>query len=274
MTRINRWLFVICVAGAWWAAAGMQPNPATAAERRMLWQSRDQFVALEQQDGETTGPALPNEHPATITGEQLATLLAALQLKATESAAPEPLFTRETQETLVAQLLPGLRQATPTDDLTFAVIGLHEALFGLAKEPRVTTGRLFVRDGRLNIIVGLAQQGVNEYADRRLAPFTPGSRREAAAGKWQLQVPQQPAGYNLIRKDWVRADTNWHPPIAAAPAAATTTSPAGQPAPALNQPVQSRSPAERLIILKELHDKGLITDEEYRAKRLQIMNEL
>jgi hypothetical protein len=35
-----------------------------------------------------------------------------------------------------------------------------------------------------------------------------------------------------------------------------------------------RSPAERLSTLKELKDKGLISDEEYRGKRLEILNGL
>ena len=111
------------------------------------------------------------------------------------NAAAEPLFTRKTLETLTPQLVLALQKAAPGDDITFAVIGLHDALYGLTKEPRVTTGRLFVRNGRLNLIVGLAQRDVNEREDRRLAPFTPGSRKTAAAGEWQLHVPTEPTGY-------------------------------------------------------------------------------
>jgi len=263
MTRIIRLLFIIFAAGGtWWLTAGIQPSQAFAAERRLLWQSRDQFVALEPQDAGIAGPARPNEHPAALTAEQLATLLAALQIRATEHAPAVPLFTRNTLDALVPQLLIGLQQATPGDDLTFAVISLREALYGLAKEPSVTTGRLFIRDDRLNLIVGLAQQDVNEREDRRLAPFTPGSRRTAAGGQWLLQTPTQPPGYTLARRDWATVPTSWQP----------LTVP--HPSPPLNQREPARTPAERLTTLKELKDKGLITDEEYRSKRLQIMNEL
>lgn len=272
MTGIIRLLLVIIATGvAWWLTAWIQPVPAAAAERRMLWQSRDQFVALEPQDAVKTGSAALNEHPAAITDAQLATLLATLQFRATESAATEPLFTRNTLETLTPQLTLGLGKAAPGEDITFAVIGLHDALYGLTKEPRVTTGRLFVRNGRLNLIIGLAQQDVNEREDRRLAPFTPGSRKAEAAGEWRLQVPTEQTGYTMVRRDWVTVATDWQPrPSVDSP----STAPLKQAPAVPNQREQLRSPAERLTILKELKTKGLITDEEYRSKRLQILNEL
>jgi len=262
---------LLLVSMAWWLIAGIQPGTAAAAERHLLWQSRDQFVALEPQDAEKTGPATPNEHPAATTAVQLATLLAPLQFQSTGSAATEPLFTSKTLEVLIPQLIPGLQKAAPGEDITFAVIGLHDALYGLSKEPRVTTGRLFVNNGRLNLIIGLAQRDVNEREDRRLAPFTPGSRKAAAAGEWLLHVPTEPSGYTLVRRDWVNVATNWQPiPSADSP----PTTPSYQAPAVPKQREQSRSPAERLTTLKELKDKGLITDEEYRSKRLQILNEL
>ncbi|HZV82696.1 MAG TPA: SHOCT domain-containing protein [Geobacteraceae bacterium] len=272
MTRIIRLLaFIFATGAAWLVNAGVEPSPAAAAERNMLWQSREQFLALESQDKGETGPPAPNDHPAVITEEQLTTLLAQLTLRAADGSAPEPLFTRKSLETLAPKIVLGLRQAQPSEDLTFAVIGLHEALYGLAKVPRVTTGRLFVKNGRLNLIVGLAQRDVNEREDRRLAPFTPGSRKAAAAGDWLLQVPTKPTGYNMARRDWVTVATNWQPlPSTESP----PTVPSNQAPKVLNQHEQSRSPAERLTTLQELKNKGLITDEEYRSKRLQILNEL
>jgi len=272
MSGIIRLLLVIIAAGAtWWLTAGIHPVPAAAAERRLLWQSRDQFVALEPQDAEKTGPAAPNEHPAAITDAQLATLLAPLQFQSTGSASTETLFTRKTLETLAPQLVLGLQKAAPGEDITFAVIGLHDALHGLTKEPRVTTGRLFVRNGRLNLIIGLAQRDVNEREDRRLAPFTPGSRKAAAAGEWLLQVPTEPSGYSMVRRDWVSVATGWQPPPSAD---SPPTAPSNQAPAVPNRYEQSRSPAERLTTLNELKARGLITDEEYRSKRLQILNEL
>jgi hypothetical protein len=259
MIRIMRVLLVIIVSGiAWWGISGILPSSAIAAER-LLWQSRDQFVALSSQDAGATGPALPNEHPATVTEEQLTRLLSALLFRPAESDATEPLFNQDTLTTLVAHLAPGLRQATPTEDLTFAVIGLHTALAGLVKESRVTTGRVFIKDGQLNLILGRAQQDVNEREDRRLVPFIPGSRRTAATGKWLLQTPVRPPGFTLMRRDWAAAPLSWQPlPAAAQPHPPATVLP-------------SRSPAERLSTLNDLKEKGLITDEEYLRKRQEIL---
>ena len=51
------------------------------------------------------------------------------------------------------------------------------------------------------------------------------------------------------------------------------TPPAPTPPPAGSRPAP-KSMEERLLILKGLHDKGLITEEEYRAKRQEILKEL
>jgi len=42
----------------------------------------------------------------------------------------------------------------------------------------------------------------------------------------------------------------------------------------LNEKEPERTPAERLATLNELKGKGLITEEEYRAKRMQILSDL
>ena len=92
----------------------------------------------------------------------------------------------------------------------------------------------------------------HEREDRRLAPFTPGSRKSAAAGEWLLQVPSEPTGYTMIRRDWVSVATNWQPlPSAESPRAV----PSNQAPAVLKQREQPRSPAERLTTLEELKNK-------------------
>ena len=246
--------------------SSMLPVTCHASERQMLWQSREQFVALEPRDNTVTTPAEENGHPTTLTSNQLSILLAAVQFSAGKNAAAEPLFTVQALETLTPQLVLALQKAKPGEDVTFAIISLHRALLGLAKEPRVTTGRIFIRDGRLNLIVGLAQRDVNEREDRRLAPFTPGSRQTQASGEWTLQLPANVADAVLRRRDWISLPTSWNPVTAATPStpARTTDAPAGP----------GKSPAERLIILKELLEKGLIDKHEYQNKRQEILQAL
>ena len=116
--------------------------PAIAAPgRQQLWESREQFVALEPSETE-----LFNDQPAELDQLELKRILSSLRLQPAADEPPLPLLTGESITTLAPQLQQALRKATPRQDVTFAVIGLHDALYGLAKQPQVTTGRLFVRN--------------------------------------------------------------------------------------------------------------------------------
>jgi len=241
-----------------------------ASKEKYFWKSNDQFVALEHQDSFATGPAEPNDHPVKLTRDRIAAILAAISINATDSGNPEPLFTKETVQTIAPHILQGLENASPTEDVTFAVIGHHDALYGLAKSPQVTTGRIFYQAGRLNIIIGLTRQEVRERDDRRLFPFTPGSRQKALKGEWKILPQPDQKGYSLNRKDWVAFSDEWRTPVAEQILPATPSAPA-QPAMRSND---TRTPTERLSTLKELSEKGLISAEEYQKKRAQILDGL
>jgi hypothetical protein len=237
---------------------------AHAADARHLWQSRDQFVALERQDLLTEGPAQPNDHPVELPLERITEILSSIDMRATVGGKAEPLLTRSAVQALAPYLQQGLQQASPAEDVTFAVIGLHDALFGLAKSPKVTTGRVFYKAGRLNIIVGLVQQEVRDRDDRRLFPFTPGSRQKVSAGEWSLLTDTP-----LVRRDWMAFGAEWQAPVV--PATVVEKGAPGQPA---KRHDDVRKPTERLTNLNELKEKGLITEDEYRSKRLEILNGL
>jgi len=241
-----------------------------AVDVRYLWQSRDQFVALERQDITSSGSAQPNDHPAELTLDRLTAILSSIDVRPTDGAKPEPLLTRSAVEVLAPYLRQALQQASPSQDVTFAVIGLHNALYGLAKSPKVTTGRVFYKAGRLNIIVGLVQQEVRDRDDRRLFPFTPGNRQKASAGEWTL-LTKTP----LVRSDWMDFGDDWQAPVVPKPVVEQLL-PSVQtaPAPPEKRDSDTRRPADRLSTLNELKDKGLISEEEYRGKRLEILNGL
>lgn len=241
-----------------------------ASDVRYLWQSRDQFVALERQDITASGPAQPNDHPAELTLDRLTAILSSIDMRPADGDKQGPLFTRPAVEALAPYLRQGLQQASPSQDVTFAVIGLHTALYGLAKSPKVTTGRVFYKAGRLNIIVGLVQQEVRDRDDRRLFPFTPGTRQKSSTGEWTLVT-----NISLVRRDWMAFGDEWRTPAVSTPGTEQRLPPAQTAsAPPEKQNSDTRNPAERLSTLKELKDKGLITEEEYRGKRLEIMNTL
>ncbi|HIJ94187.1 MAG TPA: SHOCT domain-containing protein [Desulfuromonadales bacterium] len=259
------------------------------AARQILWESRDQFVALEPQDRIPSEQKLPNAHPAEIPVETLSAQLASLTVRTAETRKITPLFTAAAIELIADKLQLALSKATPEQDVTFAVIGLHTALYGFAKSPKVTTGRIFSQGGKLNLIIGQMQQDVNERADRRLEPFVPGSRLQSVSDEWALQPQPEQDSFKLLRKDWVAFGETWKVPVIIPPVVAQPTAvPAAvqpvtekQPVPATSSttaPVTKSSEAQRvsdrLTTIKELQEKGLITIEEYRDKRREILNGL
>jgi len=254
------------------ACSLISADRAWSAERRELWQSRDQFVALEPMERGAEGP---NQHPAEVAPEMLSALLGAIDVRSEGASGSEALFTQAALEALVPQLQLALRTATAKEDVTFAVIGLHKALFGLAKSPKVTTGRMFRRDGHLNLIVGLVQKDFNEREDRRLAPFIPGSRKQAPSGGGQLLPHGGQDTFTLIRKDWIVFTDAPRPMTINQSVPSTNVIPQQTPVmPSLPVPAETRNPVERMEKLNELKNKGLISEEEYRGKRKQILDGL
>jgi hypothetical protein len=248
-------------------------SSALAGDKKMLWQSREQFVAIEPVEKDAEGK---NTHPVTITTENLTTLLAAIDLRDGDTPAAETLFTQESLQNLVPYLQQALQTAGPGDDVTYAVIGLYKSLYGLAKRPKVTTGRLFFRDNKLNMIIGLAQQDVNDRVDRRLEPFTPGSRQKVANGDWKIVPHGGSDFFHLKRKDWIvfnNALGKISPVTSTStPSPVPTSAPAAVPA--NPTPTETRNPSERIKVINELKNNGLITDDEYRIKRQQILDSL
>jgi hypothetical protein len=275
-TRTVRESLVRVIAGVMLIGIGLScGTSAFASDRRNVWERADQFVAVEKQDG--VAPT-PNDHPAKLAPETIRATLANLRVQLEGSKEPSPLLTEGELEILGGAVQQGLGLAASDEDVTFALVGLHPALLGLFKQPMVTTGRLFVRDGRLNLILGLVYEPVSDRDDRRLKPFVPGSRVAGRRPEWRVTSKNgETVQVESDRTGWLVL-----PLVAAAPPlqpTQTEISPGVKPG--AGAPVIDASPRppgksveERLIILNELMKKGLITDEEYKAKRLQIMNEL
>lgn len=246
-----------------------------ASDVRHIWQSRDQFVALERQDVPPSGTVAINNHPVQLSPDRLAAMLASIEFSSEEGSKPEQLITNESLEVLVPQLVQGFRRAAPGEDVTFAIIGLHKSMLGFAKSAKVTTGRAFYQGGRLNVIFGLVRKEFNEREDRRLSPFTPGTRQKAPQDGWMLLAQPGRNGFTLSRKDWVTFSDEWRAAVARTPVSEQIVpSVPTTPARSDKQDKDTRSPVERLTTLNELKGKGLISEEEYQGKRLQILNGL
>jgi hypothetical protein len=286
----------------------------------VLWEGEDQWVRIEPQDRS----AIPNDHPAQLSTDEVSKALGALQIRVTDkdsgTSMQRAVFTLPELATLAPQVVAGLGKATPTQDVVFSTIGSHAlSAGGLVKDPGVNAGRVFYQGGKLNVIFGEVQSNYrkkNLYGQRS-EDFTPrrqGSRDKASKQKWPLVmapgIELHAGSGGAVRNDWVEIDpasaaaaavampepsataprqaaavseatsASATPGAAAGPSAASTSpaaASAGAPASAAAAPQAASRSAElekRLQTLKDLKDKGLISEEAYNAKVKELLSEL
>lgn len=237
--------------------------------------SKDGYVRIErEEDGQA-----PNDQPVRITADQISGLLAKLAVQRGNENA-ESIFYDEELKEISGPVATALGKAGPREDVTFAVTGRH----GAASSPlarTVTTGRIFYKNGRLNVIFGEihGEFGDEFIATGYLRPFAAGSRTHKRGVNWAV-IPDERAQYaSADRKDWIQAPEG---SIAAAPvqerATGTSQTPAVAPvaAPpnvAPNSDTYYQTVEKRLSVLKGLRDKGLIMEDEYNEKRKAILKD-
>lgn len=281
------WFMVILI-GTMGALAGCATLPTEKTGDitvKTIWQARDQYVSIVKQEHPAGVVTPPNAHPADIAVDRLRSALESIDARIPEKDAPIRVFNDPELKILSENIREGLASAGPDEDVTFAVIGHYTALLGLLKERKVTAGRVFCRDGQINIIFGDILRDVKENEDRRLWPFVPGSRGAESSHSWTLIPSQDGETFARVRNDWITFPLTAPPANPAKPAVPVPSRETGRtgtvnkgsaPAPPPEKPAISgkKSIEERLMILNGLKDKNLITDEEYKEKRREIMNEL
>jgi len=262
------------------------------ATGRQLWRISD-YTTIELAAREPGAP--DNQHPWTVEANTLHALLQQVQL--VRSGLAKPLFAIDELNNIVPALTEALARARPDQDIALVSSARHEdnTFYGIT----AVTARLFVVDGHLNLIVHDAR--VDFYDAARgsgMAPhFTVGSR--TAEGGSPVQSPSA----TNKRADWLVLGSVSAPPAVlaapavpappaavapAAPAAPVVAAPATPIAPAAPvvapaPPVPMAAPAapaapqdaeQRLLAIKRLYDKGLLTKSEYEKKRAEIIKGL
>jgi len=245
-------------------------------DSKVLFKSRDQYVRIVPQDSVKGSKVSANGQPVSLDEEQVRMALRSLEFMTPGKDSSSLVFEKPELDVLSRYLSAALAQAGPEEDVAFAVVGDYLAVYGLAKEQMYTSGRVFYRDGKLNIIFGAIHGKYWANADRRLYPLDPGSRFKTSPHTWALlgQVDQAfYAGPEGQRTDWVVLDlASMEARAAMGEKAAATQSP-GMPGPQSGY-VNQKTVEERLQTLNDLKSKKLITDEEYEKKRLEILKEL
>lgn len=296
---------------------------ARADNNELIWKHRDQYVRLEPQDRGNQPPP-PNDHPASLSPEQIQDMLGSLEIHYPKREKMEKLFTYSELTVLQEAVSEALAAAAPGQDVAFATVGVHRGLLSFSHDRAVTTGRIFFVDGKLNLIIGQLHEEYDENEDRRMHPFLPGSRKYTPPRSWEPAKPWEvvPQGGlamkqqgDIERYDWLVLDPDpelWKAVRAEKQAAKETAKAAFQEASQVRQesaqvsaeqerlraevealkqqmetlrqapkaaPVATPAPAEdaiegRLRRLQSLRDKGLITEEEYQAKRQEIIDSI
>ena len=306
-TRFLRILLpLLLIAAVGGGCSALTSGGAQAGPAPVVWKLGDQFVRLEPLD--RAAPTPPNDHPATLDPETLRGMLGALEVKFPEHKEEVPVFSDPELKVLGEKVSAALAQAGPDQDVTFAIIGMHPGSFTL--ERRLTTGRVFVRNGKLNLIFGDLQAVFDENQDRRLHPFQLGSRLTGSAPPWRIE---KMAGVDYFvqgettrpdwllldpaRKEWPVAGSGTQKKVSAAVKTAEDTHAETEALKTQQKKLQEEvtairkdlaggkkteivpreDPAKiqaRLKLLKQLRQENLITEKEYQEKKQQILNEL
>jgi hypothetical protein len=260
--------FALCTLALLLTACGTT-LPGAGAEMPADHVHRSKSAAVRIEPIEAGAP--DNAHPATVPARALRRTLEGLRAARTISISPKPVFTAEELDEIVAPLAAALAKAGAREDVVFVSRGFH-GIFGKYSTATVTTGRMFVHEGRINIIFGLLHDQVDqlERVDEAARKFVPGSRAQPLATGWEIA----PDGSVRVheRRDWISFEVPSAVEPAAVEAAPARGADAAAPAPQDNARYQEIE--AKLKLLDRLKANELISEEEYREQRRSILQGL
>lgn len=135
------------------------PNIVSAAswfgdDEEIIWERppNNYFKYVEQDDSKFG----KNDHPVNLDEEDIIDALTALEFTDTSILGSEtitPVFSYSQIRLLAEYLSTGLSKAKPDQDIIYAIGGSSKKLLLLTRKS-YTTGRVFYKEGKLNIIIG------------------------------------------------------------------------------------------------------------------------
>ena len=183
---------------------------------RTLWEAQAHLQYVEIVNSGTA--AVANEHPTVVTADELRTVLGSIYVNELIGITRKemPLFSLGELQILSTALANGLTQAQDNEDINFVLNGKHRGL--IASETKTNTGRVFISNGRLNIIFGLIHEEFRTHSkstgqpiDRRLHPLNPGKRSFDSKPGVRVAIDKGQAYYldpktDKERTDWLVID--------------------------------------------------------------------
>ncbi len=183
-----------------------------------IWEQNEQFAQLVLIEKK----APPNDHPVALDPIDVEQALSSLQLwieggvlRNEESIAVYP---RKQAAMITPYIVEGLNKAAPDEDFTFNIRGYSDAMLSFVKVREWTTGRVFYREGKLNLIIGEHRKQIDKgkknvegsfgvVDDFRDVHFQIGSRNHE--GKMEGRIVTTNGvelGGDGSRPDWVMID--------------------------------------------------------------------
>lgn len=222
----------------------------------------------------TADPSQPGafEHPLRLDPQEWRRLLSGIRVQElaqpflffTVKADETDAFTAEDREALALPLSRAFGEASRRDWVAFVLTTPGEA--GVTK---LTSGVWYVEGRRLHLVLAnfraaVTMQGVREIVEKNPLHIIVGSELYRLLPGARSQVVKESGGLpTLFTEDHRHVAIDYAGILSDATAA--DPSPEAVPAPSIE---------ERLVRLRSLHERGLITDEEYRAKRQEMLDRL
>lgn len=274
-------LSVILTASAWLLFGHVRVEAANLETGLLCSQCEetDRFVRLQGAGVEPRmGTARPFTHPFVLSPEEWVSLLRELHVQRQSQGLllrdpPGPIipaFTAEEIGYLSATLSKAFAQAKPNEWVVFGLSG--PTTHGMAK---ITTGGWFVEGSSLHLILANYRKAVTMRSTRESLwehPLRPdeGADYDLVAGTHHTIVRDPTVSSSLFSSPPAELAISYQAALlgqtidVSTLKAPATLSPRVAPA--------SMSIEDRLRALKQLHAQGLITEEEYRAKKQQILD--
>lgn len=174
MTRIPTLLLISTLLIQWLLM------PATYAldffeDENIIWKSGYDSFVYSQIDVKKYGT---NDHPVALEKQQIFNALQSMRIRKegffSNNEDAESLFAMETANRLAEYISKGLKQAKPDQDIYFTVQKRTKRLLVLTQK-YITSGRMFYRDGSLNLIIGDYSKAINDALEMVLDPGQTGN---------------------------------------------------------------------------------------------------
>ncbi len=236
---------------------------------KYIWRDGEfSYVKLENVDKSISGI----KHPYEISPEVLEKILLSIYYErvwlnipfSRGKAKQYQLFLPEEAKTLASHLSEGFKKANSRQWLNFSLECKRGKI--LVGSVRITDGIAFIKDGELNLVFrNIAEKlGVDENINTsNPLKYYPNSSRLVAKEGQRLAKNKK----GKPRDNWLIIELNYFQKKASAKEKEIEK----QKPPSTQK---EKSIKERLLKLRELYEEGLITEEEYKKKRQEILDEL